>query len=677
MSRPLPGGAAAKAGIGIGSEIDVTFFTNSQYLEGRFETPEGPEVTLAVVGIADSPFNMAAIPSDGDVYMGPAFREAYGEGLTSFSNLVVRLTDPERDVRRLEAFVAEKYPGRGVPVYDLHAAAKRVTNATDFERSGLLLFGLAVAVAGIVIVGQALTRLVRSAGTDVGTLIALGFSRRDTVRALLLTCTPVVATAVVVAVATSAALSPRFPIGLGRRVEVDPGVHIDLVVLATGRFVVAAAVISAVAVTAHRLARETSGGDDVDHTRSTIVQRLRRAGAPVPVTTGASFALEPGRGSRTLPTRPAIAGVIVGAVGVLGAITLAAGMGDAVRHPERFGAVWHAEAYFSGGGPPESALSMADVLSADDDVATASRFARIPLPIRDLVVPTYALDDVRGMLRFEVTEGRSPAGGREVVLGPDSASALGVRIGDRITIGALEEVEVVGLGLLPTTAHSSYDQGAWLTDDGLVDAVPASQYDSIRQEYASYGFTEEIDDREVVFLYGGLFLRFVDGVDKAKVIERMGGLLEGVVVSPAARPADQQNLDHVRHLPTLFSAFASLLAVAAIAHVSSSVVRRRRGDLAVLRALGCTPRQTRASVVWQATTLALVGLAVGVPVGVALGRVSWRAVAETTPMIYVAPLALTALVVAPAAAVAAANVLAAWPARVASRLRPAEVLRAE
>jgi ABC-type lipoprotein release transport system permease subunit len=123
--------------------------------------------------------------------------------------------------------------------------------------------------------------------------------------------------------------------------------------------------------------------------------------------------------------------------------------------------------------------------------------------------------------------------------------------------------------------------------------------------------------------------------------------------------------------------FSLVLAVGALAHVSSSVLRRRRGELAVLRSLGFTPRQARACLAWQATTLAAVGLVVGVPLGVALGRVTWRLVAEATPMVYVEPLAVLALVVVGPAALLIANLLAAVPGHRAARLRPAEVLRTE
>ena len=49
--------------------------------------------------------------------------------------------------------------------------------------------------------------------------------------------------------------------------------------------------------------------------------------------------------------------------------------------------------------------------------------------------------------------------------------------------------------------------------------------------------------------------------------------------------------------------------------------------MGLLKALGFVSRQVGATVYWQATTVTLVGLVVGVPVGIALGRVIWRAFA--------------------------------------------------
>ena len=60
-----------------------------------------------------------------------------------------------------------------------------------------------------------------------------------------------------------------------------------------------------------------------------------------------------------------------------------------------------------------------------------------------------------------------------------------------------------------------------------------------------------------------------------------------------------------------------------------------------------------------------------------LGRVAWHAVADRTPLVYVAPVAALAAILAIPATVLLANALAAVPAYRAARIRPAEVLRTE
>jgi hypothetical protein len=75
--------------------------------------------------------------------------------------------------------------------------------------------------------------------------------------------------------------------------------------------------------------------------------------------------------------------------------------------------------------------------------------------------------------------------------------------------------------------------------------------------------------------------------------------------------------------------------------------------------------------------LALVGVAFGLPLGLAIGRSVWRVVADYTPLAYVAPVAALALTLIAPAALVLANLLAAWPGRRAARLRVAHILRAE
>jgi ABC-type antimicrobial peptide transport system permease subunit len=88
-------------------------------------------------------------------------------------------------------------------------------------------------------------------------------------------------------------------------------------------------------------------------------------------------------------------------------------------------------------------------------------------------------------------------------------------------------------------------------------------------------------------------------------------------------------------------------------------------------------RQIAYCVSWQTTTIAFVAIVIGVPLGIATGRIIWSAFADnlgvdTQPVVTTAKIfgvALGALIVA--------NVLALVPAFVAARARPASLLRSE
>ena len=121
-----------------------------------------------------------------------------------------------------------------------------------------------------------------------------------------------------------------------------------------------------------------------------------------------------------------------------------------------------------------------------------------------------------------------------------------------------------------------------------------------------------------------------------------------------------------------------LLGLGALGHVLTSAVRRRRHDLAVLRALGFRPLQVAACVGWQAVTVSLVALVVGIPLGIAAGRWSWRWVADVDAAASTSrPWRQRSPSLSVPAALLLANAMAALPARRAARLRPADVLRAE
>jgi ABC-type lipoprotein release transport system permease subunit len=151
----------------------------------------------------------------------------------------------------------------------------------------------------------------------------------------------------------------------------------------------------------------------------------------------------------------------------------------------------------------------------------------------------------------------------------------------------------------------------------------------------------------------------------------------GLEAETPAVPPDLANLSNVRSLPLFLAAFLVVLAIGAVAHALLTGARSRSHDLAVLRALGLTPRQAGACVTWQAAVIGVIALAIGVPLGLVIGRQVWRVLADSLSFVYVGPLSGLVLVVVVPVALVTLALLALWPARVAARLRTAEVLRTE
>jgi predicted lysophospholipase L1 biosynthesis ABC-type transport system permease subunit len=274
-------------------------------------------------------------------------------------------------------------------------------------------------------------------------------------------------------------------------------------------------------------------------------------------------------------------------------------------------------------------------------------------------VPVFGTRAVKGRMPLVVLEGRAPRQPDEIAFAPTTLQALGLAVGDHVRVGEDPGTTavVVGEALLPVTSHTDYDQSGWMTAAGVERAVGSSALGN-GLDY--------------------LFVRWRTGTAVGAAQRRLADLGGGeVFAAPATLPTAVADLERIEGLPLALGAFFALLACATVAHALVTTVRRRRHDLAVLRAVGFTRRQTRGAIAWQATLLAVAGVVVGVPLGIAAGRFAWRWLADDFPIVYAPPLALLAIVVVAAVAVLVANALAAWPARAAARIRPAESLRVE
>jgi putative ABC transport system permease protein len=124
-----------------------------------------------------------------------------------------------------------------------------------------------------------------------------------------------------------------------------------------------------------------------------------------------------------------------------------------------------------------------------------------------------------------------------------------------------------------------------------------------------------------------------------------------------------------------------LFAIAGINLLSSQLlsIRERRRDFAILKTVGFTPSQIVGSVFAGSSVIALLAIAVGLPVGLVVTRVMFDILSNAAgigPGVGRLPGAMWLLPLVPLALVVAA-LASAIPARIANSLRVAEALRYE
>jgi len=253
---------------------------------------------------------------------------------------------------------------------------------------------------------------------------------------------------------------------------------------------------------------------------------------------------------------------------------------------------------------------------------------------------------------WTVLDGRMPHDPGEILLGARLARDLDRSVGDRVTAtgrdGDRARLDVVGVGV----SGRSYVQFG-----GDVVITPADVERVAR--------TDPFRSADVTFRRG---------VDADVVRTELGTELE---LATPTRPPDVDNLAQLGALPWLLAGVLAVLVLAVLFHFLITTVRRRRREFDTLRAMGLRPRQTRRVVVVSGLVVAGVGIAVGVPLGIIIGRFAWRVTAHA---VYVAGdlhVQVVAVVLLVLAALAATLAVTAWPAHLVTRGRVARGLRDE
>jgi hypothetical protein len=668
-------GFAASFGKGVGDTLTLHLGAPAQSAAGGYDPADGPargpEVHAHIVGVVRS-FWFSDTPGvPGNVYPSPGLLARYPASILGTTgradiNALVRLRGGTAAIPAFKADLSRVSGRSDIDVINNYvefgAQARRVTG---YEAACLLAFGVAALVAALFLVGQSVARYASGTVPDLRVLQAVGMTTRQAVAAAAAPPFLAAAAGATLGVGGAFLASRWMPIGAASLLEPHPGLAADWLILAPG-WVLAPLIVAAgaAATTAAALA---AAGSQARPSRSAVVAAAAGAGLPVAAVVGTRFALEPGRGPSAVPVRPALVGAIVGVLGILAAFTFSAGTSDAAANPRRFGQVNQLEGWLGFNG--EDFGPTAPVLSAvaGDRAVTGLNDARIAVAqSRQVSITAFTYAPLAGKrLPVVLTAGRMPGTAAEVVLAPTTARQLHAAVGSTIPLtgsGGPHTVTVAGIGFVPEGPHNGYDSGAWVSP-ALYDQLFAGAHFAYKFHVAQVALRPGADVRAVAHRLNAADARIKGG--------------KAISFGPPAPPDAVQLIRDVAVLPLMLGGFLALLAAGAVAHALAIAVRRRRHELAVLRALGMTRRQARLVVVTQASVLAVIGLVFGVPLGLALGRAVWRAVATSTPLAYHPPLALWALLLIGPLALLAANVLAAWPARRAARLRPGQILRTE
>jgi FtsX-like permease family protein len=661
---------------GIGDTLTVTLPSIAELRSGLvFSTSSalsGPHVTLHIVGVVLSPWASDVVASPGGVVLSPGFvrdhpENTIGSAVTAnnpaWVDALVRLRHGAADIPAFRTDLAKATHRTDLQVWDLPARARDRQHEITFETRCLLAFGLAVLIAALFALAQAMARTAAATVAELDALHGAGLTSRQAT--LLATAMPTAAATAGALLAAGAAISASslFPIATARYLEPHPGTTVDWVVIGPG----VPLVILAVSLTTAVAARVAGARQRAERARgSRLVGSVTRRGLPVPVVVGTRFALESGAGRSAIPVRATLLGAVAGVLGVVAALTFSAGIQDASRNPERYGQTFQLGGFLGQSGNdfyPVARISRFVAAAPEVSAVADLRQAIATTPDGKSSVSLFAMGRSTKPLPIVATAGRTPRGPDEVLLAPRTIAAMHASVGSVIRLNGNKgsaTFRVTGAGFVPHGgAEQVYAEGGWVTPEGF-----ARVFTRFRFHFLAVSVAPGRDPARV-----GPALH-------ARIASAFPGT-DGLTFEHAVPPTEIFQLRQVRALPMLLGIFLAVLAIAALAHALATAVRRRAPELAVLRAVGMTPRECRLAVLTQAMLTATIGLALGVPLGLALGRTVWRSVANYTPLQYVAPSVGWLLLLCVPITLLIAALLAAIPARRAARLPVTQILRAE
>jgi hypothetical protein len=395
---------------------------------------------------------------------------------------------------------------------------------------------------------------------------------------------------------------------------------------------------------------------------------------PISVSSGLRFALESSRGRNAAPVRSALAGAVLAVTVVVTTVTFGASLDNLVSHPRLYGWNWDYALLSSFSGAEDLPAHQVAVLLNHDRVVAAWSGVNITNVRLDGQLAEVFVQRPHARVAPPLLSGHGLESANEVVLGPKTMRELHKKIGDTVTLstGLAKPLRltIVGTSTMPALGQA--------TEMGAGAIVARSNFPPalLNLQSATLPGPNIVLIRIRAGVSRAAAYRSLQAIDvKINAIPAASGLA-GSVVS-VLRPTAIVNFRSMGTTPALLASGLALGAVVALGLTLTASVRRRRRDLALLKALGLTQRQLMSAIAWQATANAVIGIVLGVPLGIIAGRVLWSSFARSISAVPYAAASVPTTILVAVGALVFANLVAVLPARSAARTPAALVLRAE
>jgi hypothetical protein len=575
--------------------------------------------------------------------------------------------------------------------YEFHVTSSvesQVELAIKPESVALGAFGTIAALVCLVLAAQAISRLLRRGEPDRRVLRALGARPAAAAFEGLFGVLVAVALGALLAFAVAALLSPFAPLGPVRPVFPGGRFAIDWTVLGVGVAVLILGLSSiAVAPANRRSSHRTllTGGSFAG--RSKVLRGAEATGLPVAGVVGIQFALESGQGRTAVPVRSVLFGTALAVALVVTTITFASGLSNLVSRPPLYGWNWDYLLLPNNNIPPKAV----SLLNHDPKIMAWSGADSTDLEIDGQEVPIL-IENARAKVAPPILSGHGLDNQHQIVLGAGTLAMLHKHVGETVLVslgtkkGALGFIKptaltIVGTATLPAVGYSSYI--AEHTSMGTGAILPLGLFPA---SYVNGGADPNLHGPQLAFVRMRSDVSARAGRADLERIARAANNIfaadqntfgNSVSVLGVLQPVQIVNYRSVGSTPVILAVGLAVGAILALGLTLASSVRRRRRDLAMLKTLGFTRRQLAAVVAWQSTTTALVGVVVGIPVGIVVGRELWTLFARSINAVPVPTVPVWSVLIVGVGTLVFANIVATLPGRSAARTPAALALRAE